>query len=135
MRVPGKQSCRGPATSEAALARVPDLPAFPAAADRSARSSSAGRPSRRPSLRAATGDADLNRRADRALAKRQPGNNGRSVGFKFAAGMGTPEDRLTLEGALSPYQQPYGNTNAAMSSNLTNKIEAQGMHFGFELRY
>ena len=69
------------------------------------------------------------------MAKRQPGNNGRSVGFKFAAGMGTPEDRLTLEGALSPYQQPYGNTNAAMSSNLTNKIEAQGMHFGFELKY
>jgi hypothetical protein len=69
------------------------------------------------------------------LGKRQPGNGGRSVGFKFAAGMGTPEDRLTLEGALSPYQQPNGNTSAAMSSSLTNQIEAQGMHFGFELQY
>jgi hypothetical protein len=49
--------------------------------------------------------------------------------------MGMPQDRLTLEGALSPYQQPNGNTSEATSSNLTNRIEAQGMHFGFELQY
>ena len=130
-----RQSCQGPATSEAASARQPDLPAFPAATDRSARSSSASRLSRRPSLRTATGGADPNRHGDHALGKRQPGNSGRSVGFKFAAGMGTPADRLTLEGPLSPYQQPNGNTSAAMSSSLTNKIESQGMHFGFELQY
>jgi hypothetical protein len=130
-----RQSCHGPATSGATPARLPDLPAFPAATDRSARSSSAGRPSRRPSLRTATGDADPNRHVDHALGKRQPGNSGRSVGFKFDAGMGTPADRLTLEGALSPYQQPNGNTSAATSSSLTNKIQSQGMHFGFKLQY
>jgi hypothetical protein len=70
-----------------------------------------------------------------AQGKRELGNSGRSVAFKFAAGMGTPQDRLTLEGALSPYQQPNGNTSAATSSSLTNRIEAQGMHFGFELQY
>jgi hypothetical protein len=118
-------TCQDAAASEAAPARQPDLPAFPVAADKS-------RPSRRSPLRAATGEADPNRHA---VSKRQPGNNGRSVGFKFAAGMGTPEDRLSLEGGLSPYQQPNGNTSAAMSSSLTNKIEAQGMHFGFELQY
>lgn len=127
--------CRGQATSEAAPARQPDLPAFPAATGGSARSSRAGHLSRRPRLRAAAGDADVNHHVDRALAKRQLGNRGRSVGFKFAAGIGTPADRLSLEGPLSPYQQPNGNTSAAMSGSLTNKIEAQGMHFGFELQY
>jgi hypothetical protein len=72
---------------------------------------------------------------DHTSAKRQLGNSGRPVGFKFAAGMGMPQDRLTLEGALSPYQQPNGNTGAALSSSLSNKIEAEGMHFGFELQY
>jgi len=135
VRARERQSCQGPASSEATPARQPDLPAFPAATDRSARSSSASRLSRRPSLRTATGGADPNRHGDHALGKRQPGNSGRSVGFKFAAGMGTPADRLTLEGPLSPYQQPNGNTSAAMSSSLTNKIESQGMHFGFKLQY
>jgi hypothetical protein len=72
---------------------------------------------------------------DHTSGKRQLGNGGRPVGFKFAAGMGMPEDRLTLEGALSPYQQPNGNTSAAMSGGVTNRIEEQGMHFGFELEY
>jgi hypothetical protein len=72
---------------------------------------------------------------DHTSGKRQLGNSGRSVGFKFAAGVGLPQDRLTLEGALSPYQQPNGNTSAAMSSSLTNKLEAEGMHFGFQLQY
>ena len=134
-RAQGRQPCQGPAASEAAPARLPDLPGFPAAANRSARSPAAGRASRRPRLRAATGDADLNRHADHALGKGQVANSGRPVRFKFGAGMGTPEDRLTLEGALSPYQQPNGNTSAAMSSSLTSKIQAQGMHFGFELQY
>jgi hypothetical protein len=135
VRAQGRQSCQDPAASKAAPARQPDLPAFPAAAGRSARSPGAGRASRRPPLRAATGDADLNRHADNALSKRQVGNGGRSVRFKFGAGMGTPQDRLTLEGALSPYQQPNGNTSAATSSSLTSKIQEQGMHFGFELQY
>jgi len=135
VRARGRQSCQGPAASEATPAHQPDLPGFPAAARRSARSSGAGRASRRPPRRAATGDADLNRHADHALGKRQVGNTGRPVRFKFGAGMGTPADRLTLEGASSPYQQPNGNTNAAMSSSLSSKIQAQGMHFGFELQY
>jgi hypothetical protein len=72
---------------------------------------------------------------DHTSGKQQLRNPGRSVGFKFAAGVGMPQDRLTLEGPLSPYQQPNGNTSAAMSTNLTNMIQAQGMHFGFELQY
>jgi hypothetical protein len=135
VRAQGRQSCQGPAASEAVPARAPDLPAFPATAHRSARSSGAGRASRRPPLRAATRDADLNRHGDHASGKRQGGNSGRPVRFKFGAGMGTPEDRLTLEGASSPYQQPNGNTSAATSSSLTSKIQSQGMHFGFELQY
>jgi hypothetical protein len=135
VRAQGRQLCQGPAGREAAPARVPDLPAFPAAARRSARSSGAGRASRRPPLRGATGGADLNRHADHAVGKRQVGNSGRPVKFKFGAGMGTPEDRLSLEGGSSPYQQPNGNTSAAMSSSLSSKIQAQGMHFGFELQY
>ena len=135
VRAQGRQPCQGPAAREAAPARPPDLPAFPAAAHRSARSSGAGRASKRPPRRTATGDADLNRHADRASGKRQVGNTGRPVRFKFGAGMGTPADRLSLEGASSPYQQPNGNTSAAMSSSLSNQIQAQGMHFGFELQY
>ena len=130
-----RQSCQSPATSEVTPAHLPDLPAFPAAGDRSAGSSSAGRRSRRPPLRATAGAADVNRHVDHTSGKQQRGNPGRSVGFKFAAGVGMPQDRLTLEGPLSPYQQPNGNTSAAMSTNLTNMIQAQGMHFGFELQY
>jgi hypothetical protein len=72
---------------------------------------------------------------DRTSGGRQPGNSGQLVGLKFTGGMGVPLDRLTVEGALSPYQQPNGNTGAATSSNLVNSIGQQGMHFGFELRY
>jgi hypothetical protein len=72
---------------------------------------------------------------DHSSGERQLGNGGRSVGFKFTGGIGVPRDRSTVEGALSPYQQPNGNTSAAQSSNLINGIEEQGMHFGFELQY
>jgi hypothetical protein len=56
-------------------------------------------------------------------------------GLKFTGGMGVPTNRATLEGALSPYQQPNGNTSASTSGKLTNGIEAQGMHFGLEWHY
>ncbi len=135
VRAAMRQSCQGAAAREVTPVRLPDLPGFPAAGDRAAKSSSADRRSRRPLLRATTGAADLNRRVDHTSGKRQLSNSRRSVGFKFAAGVGMPQDRLTLEGPLSPYQQPNGNTTAAMSSNLTNMIQAQGMHFGFELQY
>jgi hypothetical protein len=62
-------------------------------------------------------------------------HGGKPVDLKFTGGMGVPRDRSTVEGALSPYQQPNGNTSAAMSGSVTNKIESQGMHFGFKLQY
>lgn len=58
-----------------------------------------------------------------------------SSGLKFTGGMGVPTNRVTLEGALSPYQLPNGNTSAATAGKLTNGIEAQGMHFGLEWHY
>jgi hypothetical protein len=128
--------CQGPATSEAGPARLPDLPAFPGAGDRSAKSSGAGDPSRRPPLQATTTRAvGFNRNVDHTSGERRLDNSGRSVGLKFTGGMGVPLDRLTVEGASSPYQQPNGNTGAATSSNLVNGIGQQGMHFGFELQY
>jgi hypothetical protein len=60
---------------------------------------------------------------------------GSSSGFKFTGGMGVPTNRATLEGALSPYQQPNGNTSASTSGKLSNGLEAQGMHFGLEWHY
>jgi hypothetical protein len=60
---------------------------------------------------------------------------GSSSGFKFTGGMGVPTNRVTLEGALSPYQLPNGNTSASTSGKLGNGLEAQGMHFGLEWRY
>jgi hypothetical protein len=130
------RSCQGRATSEVGLARQPDLPAFPAASDRPARSSGAGDPSRRLPLQATeTRAANLKRNVDYTSGERQRGNSGKSVGLKFTGGMGVPLDRLTVEGASSPYQQPNGNTGAATSSNLVNGIGQQGMHFGFELQY
>jgi hypothetical protein len=60
---------------------------------------------------------------------------GSSSGFKFTGGMGVPTNRATLEGALSPYQQPNGNTSASTSGKLSNGLEAQGMHFGLEFHY
>jgi hypothetical protein len=62
-------------------------------------------------------------------------DSGSPSGFKFTGGMGVPTNRATLEGALSPYQQPNGNTSASTSGKLTNGIEAQGMHFGLEWHY
>jgi hypothetical protein len=136
VRVRVSRSCQGPATSEVGPARLPDLPAFPAAGDRPARSSGAGDPSRRlPLQTTAPRAADLKRNVDDTSGERQLGNSGRSVGFKFTGGMGVPRDRSTVEGASSPYQQPNGNTGAATSSSLVNGIGQQGMHFGFELQY
>jgi hypothetical protein len=60
---------------------------------------------------------------------------GSSSGFKFTGGMGVPTNRVTLEGALSPYQLPNGNTSASTSGKLGNGLEAEGMHFGLEWHY
>jgi hypothetical protein len=60
---------------------------------------------------------------------------GSSSGLEFTGGMGVPTNRATLEGALSPYQQPNGNTSASTSGKLSNGLEAQGMHFGLEWHY
>lgn len=60
---------------------------------------------------------------------------GSSSGFKFTGGMGVPTNRVTLEGALSPYQLPNGNTSASTSGKLGNGLEEQGMHFGLEWHY
>jgi hypothetical protein len=77
--------------------------------------------------------------ASRTTAKRPVGpRSGDSVagtGLKFTGGVGVPTNRVTLEGALSPYQQPNGNTAASTSGKLTNGIEEQGMHFGLEWHY
>jgi hypothetical protein len=61
--------------------------------------------------------------------------SGSSSGFKFTGGMGVPTNRVTLEGALSPYQLPNGNTSASTSGKLGNGLEEQGMHFGLEWHY
>lgn len=62
-------------------------------------------------------------------------NGGPSSGFKFTGGMGVPTNRAALEGALSPYQQPNGNTSASTSGKLGSGLEEQGMHFGLEWHY
>jgi hypothetical protein len=74
-----------------------------------------------------------NHRIEPKSAESQAG--GSSSGLEFTGGIGVPTKRVTLEGALSPYQQPNGNTSAATPGRLTNGIEEQGMHFGLEWRY
>lgn len=64
---------------------------------------------------------------------REPKVGSSSSGPKFTGGLGVPNNRVTLEGALSPYQLPNGNTGA--STGKLNGIEAQGMHFGLEWHY
>jgi hypothetical protein len=76
-----------------------------------------------------------NRRIEPKPVESQAGHGAAASGLKFTGGMGVPTNRATLEGALSPYQQPNGNTGAATSGKLTNGIEAQGMHFGLEWHY
>jgi hypothetical protein len=81
------------------------------------------------------GRAYGNHRIEPKSSQSQAANDGSSSGLKFTGGMGVPTKRMTLEGALSPYQQPNGNTSAAIPGKLTNGIEEQGMHFGLEWRY
>lgn len=84
------------------------------------------------SLPAGTGASrnTANRPVERSSSGSAAGN-----GLKFTGGMGVPTNRATLEGTLSPYQLPNGNTSASTSGKLSNGIEAQGMHFGFEFHY
>jgi hypothetical protein len=79
------------------------------------------------------GRIDGNRRIEPESVEPQAG--GSSSGLKFTGGVGVPTNRATLEGALSPYQLPNGNTSAATPGKLPNGIEEQGMHFGLEWRY
>ncbi len=81
------------------------------------------------------GRAYGNHRVEPKSVESQAGNGGSSSGLKLTGGIGVPTKRVTLEGALSPYQQPNGNTSAATPGKLTNGIEEQGMHFGLEWRY
>lgn len=77
----------------------------------------------------------VNRRSGADLDKPQLTNNGSPDGLKFTGGMGVPTSRSSLEGALSPYALPNGNTGLANSGKFANGLEAQGMHFGFEVHY
>jgi hypothetical protein len=81
------------------------------------------------------GGAYGNHRIEPKSPESQAGNDGSSSGLKFTGGVGVPTKRVTLEGALSPYQQPNGNASAATPGKLTNGIEEQGMHFGLEWHY
>ncbi len=76
-----------------------------------------------------------NRRIEPKSPESQAGNDGSSSRLKFTGGIGVPTKRVTLEGALSPYQQPNGNIGASTSGKLSNGIEEQGMHFGLEWHY
>jgi hypothetical protein len=82
---------------------------------------------------AAAGRTTASRRVERPAPDPQTGAP--SPGVKFTGGMGVPTNRAALEGTLSPYQQPNGNTSASQSGKITNGLENEGMHFGLEFHY
>jgi hypothetical protein len=124
----GAPSCHSAAAAAAKSAQAPQLRDYPGATGSAAATDALPLPSNPP-----PGRTNPNRRNERRAAEPQTG--GPSPGFKFTGGMGVPNNRATLEGALSPYQQPNGNTSASQSGKLTNGLETQGMHFGFEYHY
>jgi len=125
----GAPSCHSAAAAAAAKnAQAPQLPEYPGATGSTAATDTLPLPSKPP-----PGRSNANRRIERSAGEPQTG--GPTPGFKFTGGMGVPNNRATLEGALSPYQQPNGNTAASQSGKLTNGLETQGMHFGFEYHY
>ena len=123
----GASSCRSAAKPDQ-NARAPQLPDHPGGGTGAAAATDTlPLPSHPPP------SAGVRGRVDRHSG--EPQANGPSPGFKFTGGMGVPTNRATLEGALSPYQQPNGNTGASQSGKLTNGLENEGMHFGLEYHY
>ena len=126
----GASSCHG-AAHAGETARAPQLPEFPGSAASTAATDTLPLPSSPPP--GAAGRSSANHRTQRSAGEPQSGAP--SPGLKFTGGMGVPTNRTTLEGALSPYQLPNGNTSASQTGKLTNGLETEGMHFGFELHY
>lgn len=124
----GAPSCHSAAAKADGIAHAPQLPEYPVGGGFAQATDPLPLPSKPPPERSNT-----NHRNERSAGEPQTG--GPSPGFKFTGGMGVPNNRATLEGALSPYQQPNGNTSASQSGKLTNGLETQGMHFGFEYHY
>jgi len=128
----GTSSCHG-AVKTGKIVRAPDVPQYP-------QGSSAGSPAAPDAL--PLPNSPPPNAAGRTTAKHpvghpadEPQTGAPSPGMKFTGGMGVPTNRATLEGALSPYQLPNGNTSASQSGKLTDGLEAQGMHFGIEFHY
>ena len=126
----GAPSCHSAAAKEGGTAQAPQLPEYPAGTGSAAATDPLPLPSKPP-----PGRSNTNSRNERNVGAAPAGNSAPSPEFKFTGGMGVPNNRATLEGALSPYQLPNGNTGAAQSGKLTNGLETQGMHFGFEYHY
>lgn len=124
----GAPFCHSAAAGAAKNAQAPQLPEYPGSTGSVAATDSLPLPSNPPPGRS-------NRKVEPGVGAASAGNSGPSPGFKFTGGMGVPTNRATLEGALSPYQLPNGNTSASQSGKLTNGLETQGMHFGFEYHY
>lgn len=127
----GARSCRQAAKPNK-KAHAPELSDFPRGEPGSAAATDALPLANSPPV-AAGGRSNANRRVERPGP--EPQNGSPAPGVKFTGGMGVPTNRAALEGALSPYQQPNGNTSASQSGKLTNGLENQGMHFGIEFHY
>jgi hypothetical protein len=125
----GEPSCHNAA--KAKNAQAPQLPQYPGGSTGAAAATdNLPLPSKPPPN---ANRSNANRRLN--LTTGEPHAGGPTPGLNFTGGMGVPTNRATLEGALSPYQQPNGNTAASQSGKLTNGLETQGMHFGFEYHY
>ena len=126
----GASSCHG-AAKAGKIVRAPDVPQYP--------HGDAGSPAATDTLPLPNSPPPAGRtKANRAVDRRPAGEaqaGDPAPGVKFTGGMGVPTNRAELEGTLSPYQLPNGNTSASQSGKLTNGLENQGMHFGIELHY
>ena len=125
----GEPSCHN-AAKAGQNAQAPQVPQYPGGTGTAAATDTLPLPSKPPPNANRTG---ANRGVNRTTG--EPHAGGPTPGLKFTGGMGVPTNRAALEGALSPYQQPNGNTSASQSGKLTNGLETQGMHFGFEYHY
>lgn len=125
----GASSCHS-AAKAGKIVRAPDVPQYPhGAAGSSAATDTLPLPNSPPP------NAGRRTTVNPGPPAGEPQTGGPSPGVKFTGGMGVPTNRATLEGPLSPYQLPNGNTSASQSGKLTNGLENQGMHFGFEVHY
>lgn len=130
----GASSCHG-AAKAGKIVRAPDVPQYPQGSPQGGAASPAATdtlplPNSPPPN--AGSRATANSRLSRPAGEPQAGD---PPGMKFTGGMGVPTNRAKLEGALSPYQLPNGNTSASQSGKLTNGLENEGMHFGVEFHY